>query len=405
MIRTRLSFQIGLAATTTPWLCATVSNLPAMLDARLWRDGATDCDDVPEGGDEVHKGCDGVPKKDDGVPKGGDGLHKRVYDSRCQHFESEEARFVPLISSDSGRSDDSNLMVGKHFDSKEELNMNLILVVINGKFEMKVKKSTKLLKEVVCVDGPNCLWRVRAIKMPGSSKLLEGMERNAICSKSDQRDVTTQFRHAPLLATQDSEYHSYPIAWGLGDTKNNDSWTWFFEKLNEHGACYYHIMMNIKNRFKSAVSFGVFKDAVEAYPLEEFEKHFSDMSQKYPKVAQYLENDVRFEKWSRAYFKGNMYEVMTTNIVKTLNNMMLKAREYPITAMIDFVFFTIGQWVFDIDKILCIHAIAAAETIYPVVPELQWHNILEEIRAIKLVEPDVKMFRGKPRITRFPSQG
>ncbi|GMN72610.1 hypothetical protein TIFTF001_052880 [Ficus carica] len=28
---------------TTPWLCTTVSNLPAILDARLWRDGAADC--------------------------------------------------------------------------------------------------------------------------------------------------------------------------------------------------------------------------------------------------------------------------------------------------------------------------------------------------------------------------
>ncbi|GMN57782.1 hypothetical protein TIFTF001_026884 [Ficus carica] len=27
---------------TTPWLCTTVSNLPAMLDARLWRDDTAD---------------------------------------------------------------------------------------------------------------------------------------------------------------------------------------------------------------------------------------------------------------------------------------------------------------------------------------------------------------------------
>ncbi|GMN61628.1 hypothetical protein TIFTF001_030719 [Ficus carica] len=33
---------IGLAAPITPWLRATVSNLPAMLDARLWRDDTTD---------------------------------------------------------------------------------------------------------------------------------------------------------------------------------------------------------------------------------------------------------------------------------------------------------------------------------------------------------------------------
>ncbi|GMN55802.1 hypothetical protein TIFTF001_024914 [Ficus carica] len=111
-------------------------------------------DDVPERGDEVRKGCDGVPEEDD---------------SRCQHSESEEIRFVPLISSDSGRNDGSDLMVGKHFDSKEELNTKLNLVAINGKFKMNVKKSTKSLKEVVCVDEPNCLWRVRATKMPGSN--------------------------------------------------------------------------------------------------------------------------------------------------------------------------------------------------------------------------------------------
>ncbi|GMN59499.1 hypothetical protein TIFTF001_028590 [Ficus carica] len=35
---------IGLAATTTPWLCATVSNLLAILDARLWRDDTADCE-------------------------------------------------------------------------------------------------------------------------------------------------------------------------------------------------------------------------------------------------------------------------------------------------------------------------------------------------------------------------
>ncbi|GMN69390.1 hypothetical protein TIFTF001_038439 [Ficus carica] len=35
---------IGLAASTIPWLHATVSSLPAILDARLWRDGAADCE-------------------------------------------------------------------------------------------------------------------------------------------------------------------------------------------------------------------------------------------------------------------------------------------------------------------------------------------------------------------------
>ncbi|GMN66478.1 hypothetical protein TIFTF001_035573 [Ficus carica] len=35
---------IGLAASITPWLCAMVSNLQAMLDTKLWRDDTTDCE-------------------------------------------------------------------------------------------------------------------------------------------------------------------------------------------------------------------------------------------------------------------------------------------------------------------------------------------------------------------------
>ncbi|XP_062119035.1 uncharacterized protein LOC133832747 [Humulus lupulus] len=35
---------------------------------------------------------------------------------------------------------------------------------------------------------------------------------------------------------------------------------------------------------------------------------------------------------------------MTINIVETVNNLMRKAREYPIIAMIDFIISTMGQW-------------------------------------------------------------
>ena len=38
---------------------------------------------------------------------------------------------------------------------------------------------------------------------------------------------------------------------------------------------------------------------------------------------------------------------MTTNIVETVNNMMMVAREYPITALVDFVLYTIGQRFFE----------------------------------------------------------
>ena len=61
-------------------------------------------------------------------------------------------------------------------------------------------------------------------------------------------------------------------------------------------------------------------------------------------MPKYLKDEVRFEKWSRS--QGNRYEVMTTNIAETVKNIIKVAREYLITALVDFVFYMIGQWFF-----------------------------------------------------------
>ena len=49
--------------------------------------------------------------------------------------------------------------------------------------------------------------------------------------------------------------------------------------------------------------------------------------------------------------------------------------------------------------------LAYAETIYPVPSEKEWTNIPEAIRAMKAVELDMETKRGRPRMSRFPSQG
>ena len=92
--------------------------------------------------------------------------------------------------------------------------------------------------------------------------------------------------------------------------------------LAKHEAYFWHVSMNISHRFKSGALIEMYKRAIEAYRIEEFNKHFDELRQGFPRMAKYLEEEVGFEKWSRAHFQGNLYEVMTNNLVETVNNMM-----------------------------------------------------------------------------------
>ncbi|XP_062079516.1 uncharacterized protein LOC133783626 [Humulus lupulus] len=155
---------------------------------------------------------------------------------------------------------------------------------------------------------------------------------------------------------------------------------------------------------------------------------------------------------------------MTTNIFESVNNLMRKAREYPIIAMTDFIISTMGQWflerrreayavttpltprreeilckrwdevgslitlqlneneynvmcgeldsivnlrsksctckVFDIDNLP-----SYAETIYPVPPNSQWTDSPEDVIAVQVIAPPEDKTKGRPKINRIPSQG
>ena len=55
---------------------------------------------------------------------------------------------------------------------------------------------------------------------------------------------------------------------------------------------------------------------MEAYKLSEFRAKFVELEWRYPHVHDYLANQVGVEKWTRAMFKGERYNIMTTNIVR-----------------------------------------------------------------------------------------
>ena len=90
----------------------------------------------------------------------------------------------------------------------------------------------------------------------------------------------------------------------------------------------------MKSKFKCGDMMGTYWKAVDAYTVEEFDSYMSKILQRYPRVAEYLEREVVFEKWSRCHFLGMRYNITTTNMVESLNSMLLDEREYPYIALI-----------------------------------------------------------------------
>ena len=60
-------------------------------------------------------------------------------------------------------------------------------------------------------------------------------------------------------------------------------------------------------------------------------------------IAQYLEG-IGFDKWTRAYFPGNRYNVITSNYAESFNNKTRDARTFPVTTFVEFIRFTIQSW-------------------------------------------------------------
>ena len=339
----------------------------------------------------------------------------------------------------------------------------------------------------------------------------------------DGTHLKSEYKGHMLIATaQDGNFQIYPIAWGIVDSENNASWEWFLTNLRgqvpdtddlvfvsdrhksiesalakiyeraHHGACKRHLGQNIITKFKCPGLLKLFEDTADAYRMSEFKTLFEELSQKNSCVAQYLEN-VKFERWSRAHFNGDRYNIMTTNNSESLNATFNAAREWPIIHLLETIRITISTWFherrteienwstpltfhaeammrnnfmessvmnvlplnefefeviggtfvalvnleklsctcreFDIDKIPCAHAIAAAkyeqidvyslcsefytteflkmaygETIYPVPPESEW-DVEEDTKKI-VVEPPLKRKNsGRPKNKRIPSRG
>nr|XP_016481467.1 PREDICTED: uncharacterized protein LOC107802440 [Nicotiana tabacum] len=53
------------------------------------------------------------------------------------------------------------------------------------------------------------------------------------------------------------------------------------------------------------------------------------------------------ERWARSSFPRRRYDMLTTNMVESMNSVLLKAREMPILRMLDFIQEKLGEWFYE----------------------------------------------------------
>ncbi|XP_060210503.1 uncharacterized protein LOC132637431 [Lycium barbarum] len=152
-----------------------------------------------------------------------------------------------------------------------------------------------------------------------------------------------------------------PLAYGLIDSENDKSWTWFFEQFKQaygirdnmcvvsdrhesiikavyrvyptvpHLACIWHLWKNVTKKYKSndEVLSPVFYSLAKPYTQDEFDKLMEKIENVDIRVKEYLDDAGR-EKWSRLYSPVNRGWTMTSNIAECINGKLVATRELPV---------------------------------------------------------------------------
>ena len=179
-----------------------------------------------------------------------------------------------------------------------------------------------------------------------------------------------------LSAVLDADNHIFPLGFAIVDSENDSSWEWFFERLKEaigtredlvfvsdrkssipkavekvfpdasHGFCMQHLLRNLNSNFKGVHVDAIFYRCAKAYRKEDFGYFMRQLEAVRPAIRNYL-LQVGVEKWARAHFERKRYDVMTTNISESLNNVLVNAREYPIEALIEHFRSLLQRWFYE----------------------------------------------------------
>ncbi|XP_019225695.1 PREDICTED: uncharacterized protein LOC109207261 [Nicotiana attenuata] len=175
-----------------------------------------------------------------------------------------------------------------------------------------------------------------------------------------------------ISVSKDANNQIFPLAFGIAESENNNSYEWYFSQLHNaigsrenliflsdmhqaiakvypeshHGICIYHLEQNLKRRKVKSEVIKLFQSAARVYRRKEFDLYMSDITKVDKKTYDYLMEEPP-ERWARSCRPRRRYDMLTTNIVESMNSVLLEARELPILRMMDFIQVKLQRWFYE----------------------------------------------------------
>nr|XP_016515956.1 PREDICTED: protein FAR1-RELATED SEQUENCE 8-like [Nicotiana tabacum] len=172
---------------------------------------------------------------------------------------------------------------------------------------------------------------------------------DAIFLKSKYRGVLF------VVVSKDANNQIFPLSFGVVDSENNDAYIWFFGEMRKaiqvrrelvflsdrnqsiangirkvypeahHGIRLYHFEKHLKQRRAKATVINLFQSAARSYKREDFNQLMSQIKSVDKKTYNYIIEELP-ERWARSWFLRRRYDMLTTNMVESMNSVLLKVR-------------------------------------------------------------------------------
>ncbi|KAK3198756.1 hypothetical protein Dsin_022171 [Dipteronia sinensis] len=177
-----------------------------------------------------------------------------------------------------------------------------------------------------------------------------------------------------VVVCRDGNEMAYPLAFGFVNSECTESCTWFLKRLREvimypervlivsdrhagifasmevsfpdsaHRVCAYHLSQNLKRIYKQRDDvIKLYYRAAYMYCVDEFDREMAELKASHRKVYDEL-LEVGIEKFSHAHSPKRRYQMMTTNITKSINSCVLVIRKLLITSITEFIRDLLQKW-------------------------------------------------------------